>query len=198
MFIFTTYVTLPLLSRVGSVDENGEAQMLRSIVGKGREKEFLVSLLGIGEEAAPNGGIANPVVRRLLTNLGDLHRDLRGMNGEYLDFFAGVIALSCVRIGAALKLALAVDDCRCYWRYMRHSLTLFGAELGDRETVSNACEHFVAQHAGVDRRTRGHLLQLFAAHPEHMMACSRALFPGSRRVVVSAMSAQLPTQWATL
>jgi hypothetical protein len=196
MFIFTTYATLPLLSRVGSVDGHGEALMLRRIVDGGREKEFLVGLLGIGDETVPDGGIANPMVRRLLTDLGELHRDLHGMRGEYLDFFAGIIALSCLRTGSALKLVLDVDDCRRYWRYMCHSLTLFGAELGDRETVSAACEHFVAQHAGADRRTRAYLTQLFATHPEHMATCSHAMFPESRRVVVSTMSPHVPAHWA--
>jgi hypothetical protein len=171
--------------------------MLRSIASGGREKDFLLTLLGIGDETVTEGGIANPVVRRLLTDLGDLHRDLYGMKGEYLDFFAGVIALSCIRIGAVLKLGPAVDDCQRYWRYLRHSLTLFGAKLGDRQVVSDECERFVARHAGADRRTRAYLLQLFAAHPEHMATCSRALFPETRRVIVSTMSAQLPAQWAT-
>ncbi|MET9405175.1 hypothetical protein ABZX90_05210 [Streptomyces sp. NPDC002935] len=197
MFIFTTYATLPLLSRVGSIRGDGGALMLRRIIDGGREREFLSGLLGIGDETVPDGGIANPVVRRMLTDLGDLHRDLHDMKGEYLDIFSGIIALSCIRTIAALNLVLDVDDCCRYWRYLRHSLTLFGVELGDRETVSDACERFVARHAGADRQTKAYLPRLFAAHPEHMAVCSRALFPASRRVVVSTMSAQRPTQWAT-
>ncbi|WP_405976456.1 hypothetical protein OG496_54725 [Streptomyces sp. NBC_00988] len=196
MFIFTTYVTLPLLCHVGSTDEHG-APMLRRIVGGGREKEFLVCLIGIGDQSVPDGGIANPMVRRLLTDLGNLHRDFQGMHGEYLDFFAGVIALSCLRTATFLKLTLNVDDCHRYWRYLRHSLMLFGAELGDWEAVSEDCERFVARHAGADYRTKANLTQLFTAHPEHMATCSGTLFPESRRVVATTMSAQLPAEWVS-
>ncbi|MFK4225967.1 hypothetical protein [Streptomyces sp. NPDC019890] len=197
MFIFTTYATLPLLTSVGSVDGSGEALMLRKAVSEGQEKTTLIRLLGIGDDAEMAGGLANPMVRRMLAGLGDRHRNLRGMTEEYLDLFAGVIAISGIRMRAALELVLEADDYHRYWRYMRYSLALFGAELGDRETVSDSCARFVARHAGAGQRTRTYLAHLFAAYPEHTLACADALFPETRRVVASTLAGELPAGWST-
>ncbi|MFJ3809273.1 hypothetical protein ACIPWE_23315 [Streptomyces sp. NPDC090073] len=183
MFIFTTYVTLPLLTRVGSADGRESALMLRKIADGGREKEFLMSLLGIGGAHARGPGIADPAVRWRIGELGAVHRGLPGMKGEYLDIFAGVIGLSYLRTAAALKYRPDTDDCARYWRYLSQSMALFGAELGDRETVTDRCERFVTRHSGADRHARACLAQLSAAHPGHMATCHRALFPATRRVV---------------
>jgi hypothetical protein len=196
MFIFTTYATLPLLTSVGSVDGSGEALMLRKAGGVRREKDIFVRLLGIGADAGLAGGLANPVVRRMLTGLGERHRGLRGMTAEYLDLFAGVVAISCIRIRAAMDLVLDADDYDRYWRYMGYSLALLGAELGGREAVSESCASFVARHAGAGRRTRAYLAHLFAAYPEHMSACARALFPETRRVVTTTLAGALPAEWS--
>lgn len=190
MFIFTTYVTLPLLTRVGSADGRESALMLRKIADGGREKEFLMSLLGIGGAHARGPGIADPAVRRRIGELGAVHRGLPGMKGEYLDIFAGVIALSYLRTAAALKYRPDPDDCDRYWRYLRQSLALFGAELGDRETVTDVCERFVTRHSGADRHARAFLAQLRAAHPRHMTTCHGALFPATRRVVGTTLAAE--------
>jgi hypothetical protein len=185
MFIFATYATLPPLTCVGPTGADGEALMLHKIVGD--EKHKLVRLLGIGDEIDEAGGLANPGFRRMLTTLGEHHRGLRGMTAEYLDLFAGIVAISAVRIRAATGMALGADVYQRYWRYMRHSLALLGARLEEQRTVSESCAGFVARHTGAGPRTRDYLTHLFAAHPEHMVACGDALFPDTRRVVVRTM-----------
>ncbi|MFD5074259.1 hypothetical protein [Streptomyces sp. NPDC058371] len=134
----------------------------------------------------------------MLAELGDRHRSLRGMRAEYLDFFAGVIALSCIRMNAVLGTGLETRECRRYWRYMRHSLALLGAELGDQAEVSDSCAHFVSCHTGAGPRTKTYLAQLFDAYPEHMLACSKALFPETRRVVAHTLGLgpALPSGWS--
>ncbi len=179
MFVFTTYATLPPLTGVGSADGRGEALMLRKAVGERREKEVLLRLFGIGR----TGGIADPGVRRMLAGIGDRHRRLKGMTSEYLDLFAGVIAIAPLRLRAALGLVLD-DDChRRYWRYTRHAMALVGAELGEQDVVSRRCARFVARHTGTGPRIAGYLDHLFAAHPNHVATARESLFPATRRVV---------------
>jgi hypothetical protein len=194
MFIFTTYATLPLLTTVGSAEGNDEALMLRKVTGVGREKIFLMRVLGLAEDELA-GGLANPSVRTMLTGLGERHRELRGMRMEYLDFFAGVIAISCLRVRATLGSTFdAVDDGR-YWRYMRHSLALLGAKLGQRGATLDSCAGFVAQHTAVSQRTDTYIGHLLSTYPDHMMTCASALFPETRRMVARAMAGKLPAGW---
>jgi hypothetical protein len=184
MFIFATYATLPPLVSVGSAGEEGEALMLRKVVG---EERTLTRLLGIGDGIDEAGGLANPGFRRVLAALGERHRGLRGMTGEYLDLFAGIVAISAVRIRASMGLTLDSTVYHRYWRYMRHSLALLGARLDSQRVVSESCAGFVARYTGAGPRTRDYLTHLFTTHPEHMVACGDALFPDTRRVVVRTM-----------
>ena len=192
MFIFTTYATLPSLTRVGSVD-GAEALMLRKVAGVGREKSFLKHVLGIDvEDTELAGGLASPAVRSTLTGLGDRHRSFDGMRAEYVDFFAGVITISCLRIRSVLGLPLDAAGCHRYWRYMRHSFTLLGAELGRQRETSDSCAEFVARNAGLGPRTAGYVRHLFASYPVHMATCASTLFPETRRAVTQAMTEPLP------
>jgi hypothetical protein len=186
MFVFTTYATLPLLTSVGSADGSGDALMLRKLVGMKREKELLARLFGIGDA----GGLANPEVRRMLTGLGDRHRRLRGMTSEYLDLFAGVIAIAPLRIRATL--GLESGPCDRYWRYMRHSFGMFGADLGDRDAVTRSCARFIASNTGAGPRTAAYVEHLFAAHPDHMRTCANALFPETSRVLREVTGVRTP------
>jgi hypothetical protein len=188
MFVFTTYATLPLLTSVGSVDGSGDALMLRKVVGVRREKELLVRLLGIGD----SGGLVDPGVRRMLTELGDRHRRLRGMRAEYLDLFAGVIALAPLRVRATVGLTLDAALYDRYWRYMRHALGLLGAQLGERRAVSRSCARFVGRHTGAGPRTAAYLEHLYAAHPAHMRTCVAALFPQTRCLLRETTGVRTP------
>jgi hypothetical protein len=182
MFVFTTYATLPSLTSVGS----GDALMLRKIVGMKREKELIVSLLGLGD----SGGLADPGVRRMLTELGDRHRRLHGMTAEYLDLFAGVIAIAPLRVRATL--GLESDSCDRYWRYMRHSFALLGAALGERDAVTRSCARFIAHNTGAGPRTAAYLEHLYAAYPDHMRTCANALFPESSRMLREVTGVRTP------
>ena len=178
MFVFTTYATLPPLTGVGSAGGRGEALMLRKAVGEQREKEVLLRLFGIGG----NGGIADPGVRRMLAGIGDRHRRLPGMKSEYLDLFAGMIAIAPIRLRSALGLVLDERCYRRYWRYTGHAMALVGAELGEHDVVSRSCARFVARHTGTGPRIAGYLEYLFAAHPDHVGTAWKSLFPATRRV----------------
>jgi hypothetical protein len=196
MFIFTTYATLPLLTTVGSLSGSDEALMLRKAAGVGREKGFLMRVLGIGPgDVAPAAGLANPAVRSMLTDLGERHRGFGGMRNEYLDFFAGVVAISCLRIRAAHSTALDAVDRDRYWRYMRYSLALLGAKLGGQDEAYDSCAGFVSRHAEVGQRTRTYLGFLFSSYPDYMMTSASALFPETRKVIARAMAGELPVGW---
>jgi hypothetical protein len=181
MFAFTTYATLPALTCVGSTPERGDALMLR--FGMKREKETLVRLFGMDD----GQGLADSGVRRTLTELGRRHRRLNGMRAEYLDLFAGVIAISAIRVRSVLDLPLDAEDYRRYWRYLRHSLALFGASLGEPETVTRSCARFVADNVGAGPRTGGYLAHLLATYPDHMLTAAGALFPQTRRLVTGLL-----------
>lgn len=182
MFVFTTYATLPPLTGVGSTAGRGEALMLRKAVGERREKEVLLRLFDVGGHGGPAGGIADPGVRRMLAGIGDRHRRLPGMTSEYLDLFAGMIAIAPLRLRSALGLVLADGCYQRYWRYTRHAMALVGAELGDHDVVARSCARFVARHTGTGPRIAGYLDHLFAAHPDHAATARACLFPATRRV----------------
>jgi hypothetical protein len=195
MFIFATYATLPSLTTVGSDAGDSDALMLRKAVGEGRAKDILVRLFNLDDDIGQPVGLADPGVRRMLSGLGERHRALRGMRDEYIDMFAGIVAISCLRLRSSLKITVETDELRHYWRYMHYSLAAFGAELGEYDAVSASCARFVQLHSGASRQTGIYLAHLFATYPKYISVCGRALFPETRRVVSGLLTAELPDGW---
>lgn len=197
MFIFTTYATLPPLMTVGSKDGSSDALMLRKAVGEGQAKNILARLFNLNDNIDQPAGLADPDVRRMLFELGERHRSLCGMKDEYIDMFAGIVAISCLRLSSSMKIKVEADELRHYWRYMRNSLAVFGAELGEHDAVSESCAQFAHLHSGAGRQTGTYLAHLFATYPNHMSACGRALFPETRKIVSVLLKAELGDGWPT-
>jgi len=195
MFIFTTYATLPPLTTVGSEGGGSDALMLRKAVGEGRAKNILVRLFNLDDNIGQPAGLADPGVRRMLSGLGERHRVLRGMKDEYINMFAGIVAISCLRLRSSLNITVDAGELRRYWRYMRYSIAAFGAELGEHDAVSASCARFVELHSGASRQTGTYLAHLSAAYPKYMSICGRALFPATRRVVSGLLIADFPDGW---
>lgn len=197
MFIFATYATLPTLAAVGSDAGDSDALMLRKAVGEGRAKDILVRLFNLNDDTGRPVGLADPGVRRMLSELGQRHRVLNGMKAEYINMFAGIIAISCPRLSNSLNIRVETDELGHYWRYMRYSLATFGAELGEHDAVSASCARFVQFHSGVSQQAGAYLAHLATTYPKYMSVCARALFPETKRVVSGLLTDEPPDGWPT-
>ena len=180
VFVFLTYLTLPVLVAVRS-RTGGTA---RSTLDGERERSFLCRLVGISGEAGWRGGIANPRVRRMATALLSRHRRFPGMRPEYLRFVATLVALAPLRVRD--RFGLPVPDRSAYWRYMAQALALVGGCAATEAAGTALVAEFVAVHCGPSvEGTRLHA-SLREHHPRYVTLAGPVLFGPSRGVLAGA------------
>src|SRR5947209_180194 len=100
VFMFLSYLTIPLLTAVQPVASPSRVVSMKLGLESEREKRFLLRLLGISQESGWTGGIRNIRVREMVVHLARNHLQFAGMEHDYMTYFAGIIALSVLRVHA--------------------------------------------------------------------------------------------------
>jgi hypothetical protein len=146
MFIFLSYITLPILTIVQPA--RGPARMSTMKIGleNGREKSFLQRMLGLSTESVWQGGIRCPVVRDMILSLHQGHLQLVGMRPEYMDYLSGIVSLSVLRVHAVQGNYIDISTRLSYWRYMQYACSLLGTNLDEELATQERCQEFIYKH----------------------------------------------------
>ena len=187
MFLFLSYITIPDLIAVRPIFSRSRIYTMQLGLAHGREKRFLQYILGLAHEGEWQGGIRNMKVRALITDLTDRHIQFLGMRREYMEYFAGVIALSVFRVYAAD--GQHVDDVtrmQC-WRYMQHTVSFLGVTLAAESAVQDYCQQFIEQFSRPSQSGKVLLDTLCAIYPDYVQRSLPVLFPRTRSVVHQLM-----------
>lgn len=179
VFVFLTYLSLPALVGVRSA----RGATARSTLDGQQEYLFLQRMIGVADEAAWCGGIANPRVRRLAAALHEQHCRFAGMRTAYLDFLAATLALAPLRVRRCLGAPLGDGDRRRYWRYMSHAMALVGGTGPTERVAEQRCRAFVEAQAGVSADGERLYSALLARHPLYVGLAAPVLYDASGRVV---------------
>jgi hypothetical protein len=184
VFIFLTYLTMPVLTMVRS-DRTGA--LARSSLDGATEREFLVRVLGLEREPPWNDGIRNPHVRQMVWALGHRHRTFSQMRVEYLAFMAQIIAIAPLVVSDGMGVSPAAEDRSQYWRYFAHAMSLMSVDLPDEGDAVADCRAYVESHA--DRSDEGtRMIQAFAGrHPCHVQDTLPVVFAKTRSIVSAAL-----------
>ncbi|WP_406368237.1 hypothetical protein OG788_46790 [Streptomyces sp. NBC_00647] len=184
-FVFLTYLTLPALTAVRA--PYARDALARSTLDGAAERVFLLRLLGFTDERAWYGGVRNAKVRELAGLIARRHAEFRGIQQDYLDFIATVIALAPLLVRLETDQPLKPSDLRGYWRYSAAAMALMRARLGSKREAEHKCRAFVDENAGLSPDGAVMLAAFAARHPRHFAAAVPALFPRSRSVVFTAL-----------
>jgi hypothetical protein len=152
-----------------------------------REKRFLMLLLGLSQESGWAGGIRNPKVRALTEQLARNHWQFTGMRPEHMTYFAGIIAVSALRVHAIRGSTILPDLLASYWSYMQHAVSLLRVTLTTPAEVERDCESFIAKYASADDVGRLLLQTLVEVYPQYVDEAIPVLFPQTRAVVTALL-----------
>jgi hypothetical protein len=178
MFLFLSYITIPLLIHVQPAHRMARSATLQPGLLREQEKRFLQRMLGISEQEQWAGGIANPRIRRLISDLRRRHLRFSGMHQSYITFFAELIALAPARISTRTSPA---DLTRTgYWRYMTHACTLLGVCLHSEEVTARHCQDFIDRHTRPTDEGQKMFAILAARYPTYIQQVVPDLFPATR------------------
>ena len=182
-FVFLTYLSLPVLVAVRS----SRGVPARSALDGEQERIFLLRLLDLTGQGAWQGGIRNTRVQHMAAKLKQRHADFDGMRPEYINFIGAIIALGPLRVRQCAGQHVDRQDRVKYWRYMTHTLSLLGADVGTEQAAQAGCASFIAAHAAPS--ADGSLLfeSLIQHHPRFVERALPALFSRSRSTVGALM-----------
>ncbi len=177
MFIFLSYITLPILTSVQPA--RGPARMSTMKIGleNEREKSFLKRMLGLSTEDVWQGGIGCPMVRDMILNLHRGHLQLVGMKPEYMDYLSGIISLSILRVHAAQGNHIDISTKVSYWRYMQYACLLFDTNLNEELATQEQCQAFIHKHTQLSQDGKILLNSLQETYPSYVEKSLPALFP---------------------
>jgi hypothetical protein len=186
VFMFLSYLTIPLLTAVQPVASPSRVVSMKLGLESEREKRFLLRLLGLSQESGWAGGIRNVRVRAMAGQLACHHRQFAGMEPGHMTYFAGIIALSALRVHAIRGSTVRADLLAGYWSYMQHALSLLGVTLTTPAEVERDCESFIGKYTSADVVGRLLFGALVEVYPQYVDNALPALFPRTR-VVVTAL-----------
>jgi hypothetical protein len=178
-FIFLMYLASPALVAVRS----GTGRLARSALDGERERAFLMRILGLTEQKAWQGGVANMRVLRQVERLYEHHSHFAGMKQEYLDFMGAVIALAPLRVRMTTETAPEAKDRVRYWRYIRYASSVMGAGFDRESDAEECCRRFAELHSGTSAEGAQLLRSLTLQHPHYVTRAIPLLFDHSRLVV---------------
>jgi hypothetical protein len=193
IFMFLSYLTIPALTAVQPCAGPSRVSSMKLGLESEREKRFLLRLLGLSQESDWMGGISNRKVRDMTVSLAHQHSQFAGMRRDYMVYFAGIIALSALRVYAIRGISIQPDIVAGYWSYMRHALSLLGITLTTPSEVRRNCLRFIGEYTHADAPGRMLLGTLLAAYPRYVDRALPVLFPRTH-AVVSLMLEQLHDQ----
>ena len=186
VFMFLSYLTIPLLTSVQPDASPSRVVSMKPGLESEREKQFLLRLLGLSQESGWAGGIHNARVRAMAGQLACNHRQFAGMEVDHMTYFAGIIALSALRVHAIRGSTIRADLLACYWSYMQHALSLLGVTLTTPAEIERDCESFIGKYTFADAVGRLLLGTLVEVYPQYVKKALPVLFPRTR-VVVTAL-----------
>jgi hypothetical protein len=182
-FVFLTYLSLPVLVAVRS----GRGVPARSTLDGQAEQAFLLRLVDLTGQSAWQGGIKNARVQHMAEALYKRHVDFAGMQPEYMDFIGAIIALGPLRVLQRAQQYVHDQDRAGYWRYMKHALSLLGADIGSEEAAQDNCASFIEAHSAPSADGSILLESLVQHHPRFVERAVPALFRRSRSTVSELM-----------
>ena len=186
VFMFLSYLTIPLLTAVQPVASPSRIVSMKLGLESEREKRFLLRLLGLSQESGWGGGIRNVRVRDMAGQLARNHLRFVGMEQGFMTYFAGIIALSALRVHAIRGSYVQDVILAGYWSYMQHALSLLGVTLTTTAEVERDCERFIGKYSYADTVGRLLLETLVEVYPQYVDNALPVLF-SQTRVVVTAM-----------
>lgn len=175
-FVLLTYVSVPVMTAVGSVD----GLPPRSKLDGAEERVFLQRLLDLGPGDPWTGGVRNPLVRAEADGLYRRHLGYAGMRNEFLQVLTALLALAPLRVHDAWGTAPDQRTRSGYWRYMRCAMGLLGGEIGAESVAEDRCRTFVEEHAGRSGNGKHLLRSVSEHHPDHVDRARELLYPASR------------------
>ena len=183
MFLFLTYITLPILFQVQPLSGQTRSSTIKLGLLREQEKHFLQRTLGLSHESGWESGIANLRIRAMLSGLRRRHLQFVGMRQEYLHFFTNIIALAPSRIYSSKQTAIDQATFKAYWRYMAYASTLLGVSLGTELEALQSSQAFIDRYSQPDEEGRNMFYILRSMYPEYVQQAFPALFPSTRLVV---------------
>ncbi len=188
IFIFLSYLTVPDLTTISGGNDPMQRPTMRLGLDGVREERFLRRILGLDTDDEWHGGIRNPKVRSLAVALRNRHEDFVGMQYVFMEFIAGIVAISALRALIALNYEADTKTRTGYWRYLRYAVALLGVQLNSERDVVQNCEAFIDEHAGPSLQGQQMLASLISNHPEYIGRAMPALFPKSRAAVLDLLT----------
>ena len=187
MFIFLSYITLPVLTAVQPVAGASRVSTMKVGLASEREKRFLQRMLGLSNEISWQGGISNIRVRKMISKLYRNHRHFLGMQLKYIDYFLGILSLSVLRVHAVYGNQADLNIKVCYWRYMRYTSSLFGVNLKEELATHQYCQAFIDERTQSSVHGKILLKALQQAYPQYVEKALPVLFPRTLLTVQDMM-----------
>ena len=184
MYIFLSYATIPDLIRVRPVAGQPRTSTMRLGLDSQREKQFLLGVLGLRQEDSWLGGIRNQKVQESMRVLTSQHLAYAGMQQGYMDFFAGIIAVSILRTYNNYNWPVQPETQFRYWRYVTYASLLLNVELQGFPEMNKTCGDFCDSHSSSSSEGQHLFSALQEIYPDYIALCLPILFPVSRAVVV--------------
>lgn len=183
MFIFLSYITIPLLLRVQPLEGLARSATIKLGLLREQEKHFWQRVLGLTDEANWEGGIANFKIRNMLSGLQQRHFRFAGMRQEYINFFAAIIALSPGRIYTNTNTPVDTWIQTAYWRYMTYTWEMLGVTLDTETTASQRCQDFIGLYTQPGTEGKRMFQTLQEIYPTYLQQAIPALFPVTRLAI---------------
>lgn len=187
LFIFLSYITIPALTGVQPSSGNARSVTMKTGLDSEREKRFLCRMIGLEQDPEWSGGIGNPRVQTLVAELGNRHLHYNGMHHAYMDYFAGIVALSAIEVYSSLGYRLSPPERLAYWRYMQHASSLLGCRLQDVDHTRTSCTSFAAHYTTSNAEGALLLAELARHYGKYLKRALPALFPSTRQAVNQLM-----------